>query len=75
MCFGYVCSVTDTGTVNTEFSVTHNLGVVPDGYLVAYKDKAGDIYDGDTAWDGSKIYLKASTASMSIKVLVFVSTN
>jgi len=75
MCLGYVCTVADTGSANVEFTVIHNLGVVPHGYLVAYQDKAGSVYDGGTSWTSTNIYLKASVANMNIKVLVFVSTN
>lgn len=64
-------SVTTHGTANTEFSVAHGLGVVPLGYIVISRDKAAVIYDSTTAWDREKIYLKANTATVVIRLLIF----
>lgn len=62
--------VTDTGVINTEFTVAHGLGSVPVGFLVVNIDKGAVIYASGTTWTSSSIYLKASVASCN--VLLFV---
>jgi len=64
-------SVTSNATPDTEDTVAHTLGKAPTGYIVYYKDKAGDIYDGGTTWTTSSIYLKCSVASVTYKIIVF----
>lgn len=62
--------VADTGTINTEFSITHTLGAVPIGYLVTKINKAGVIYDSGTAWDSTTIYLKCSSANATVTLFL-----
>lgn len=62
--------VADTGSVNTEFSVTHTLGSVPVGYLVIRINKAGVIYDSGTTWTSSTIYLKCSVANATVTLFL-----
>lgn len=57
-------------TANTEFAVEHNLGVIPTGYIVTKKSAAGDIYTGSTAWTTTQIYLKCSTAAITIDLQI-----
>lgn len=64
-------TVTTPGTPDTEFSVAHGLGVVPTGFLVIDKDKAGDTYRGTTAWTAEQIYLKNDVATVALTLLVF----
>lgn len=63
--------VADTGTANTEFSVTHHLIRVPEGFIITNTDKAGIVFDSGTAWTKTTIHLKCSVASASIKLSVF----
>lgn len=65
--------VADTGGVGVEFTVTHHLGRVPNGYIVTKKDKAVDVFTstGGTDWTTTAIYLKASIANAAITVTVF----
>lgn len=62
---------TSPGGANTEFSVTHDLGRVPVGYILVKSDKSANIYDGPTAWTTSLIYLKADQASVAYRLLIF----
>ena len=64
-------SVTDTGNADTEFSVTHHLGRVPNGYLVTRINVAGAIYESGTAWSDATIYLKCSAADAAVTLRVF----
>lgn len=65
------CSISDSGTVDTEFEVSHNLGRIPNGYLVTSIDVAGIIYIGTTAWTTTAIYLKCNAANAAITLQVF----
>lgn len=62
--------VVTTASADTEFSVNHNLGAVPIGYLIAKINKGGVVYDSGTAWTDSKIYLKCSAASATITLFL-----
>jgi len=62
--------VADTGSANTEFSVTHSLGVVPIGFLVTNIDKGGVVYDSGTAWTTTAINLKCSVANAAVTLFL-----
>jgi len=64
-------TVTTPGTPDTEFAVPHGLGVIPSGFLVIDKDKAGDTYRGATTWSTEQIYLKTDVATVTLTLLVF----
>ena len=60
-------------TPGEEFAVKASfLNKTPNGYLVIKKSAAVDVYDGDTISARNLIYLKASIASVTITVRVFV---
>lgn len=64
-------TVTTPASPNTEFLVElATLNRTPVYYLPLKKDKAVDIYTGDTAWSQNKLYLKATVASATITLLV-----
>jgi hypothetical protein len=67
---GVIVPYTSNATVNTQDTVKHGLGYTPKGYIVIGKAAAGDVYTGAAA-DGTNIYLKCSTASNAITLLVF----
>jgi len=62
--------VADTGTINTEFSVTHTIGVVPTGFLVININKGGVIYTSGTSWTSTTIYLKCSTSNTNVSLFL-----
>jgi len=62
---------TSNVTPDTEDTIVHGLGRIPVGFLVVDKDKAGDIYDGGTAWTDTNIYLKCSVATVAAVILVW----
>lgn len=64
-------TVTTDSSADTEFSVAHTLKRVPVGYLVVSRDKGGVVYDSGTAFTITTIYLKCTTTSTVIKVLIF----
>jgi len=58
---------------NVEFSVTHSLGRVPQGYIIFFTDKATSLYQGPTtgtAWTTTQIFIKSSTATTSFLIYV-----
>ena len=64
--------IADTGSANTEFTVAHDLGAVPVGYLVTKISNAGVIYLGTTSWDASNIYLKSSAANSAVTIFIII---
>jgi len=65
---GETVSVADTGSANTEFTVSHSLGSVPAGFFLINIDSAGVVYDSGTAWTSSAVYLKCSAANAAVTV-------
>lgn len=73
--FGQWATVADTGTANTEFSVTHALAfetraVIPANFLVTYINVGGVVYDSGTPWTSSHIYLKCSVAHAKLNLFI-----
>ena len=64
-------SYTTNATANTEDAISHNLGRVPVGYIVVKNGNGGVIYNGSTAWTNTTIYLKCTTASNPVTILIF----
>lgn len=67
---GTLVTYTTNATSGTQDTVAHNLGYVPQGYIPVDKAAAVDIYTGAAA-DSENIYLKATTASTKVTLLVF----
>lgn len=59
-----------TGAADTDFTVTHNLGRIPQGWITINIDKAGVIYKGSVPWTETEITLKCSTATTAIVIFV-----
>jgi len=64
-------SFTSSATPDASNTVAHTLGKIPIGYIVVYKDKTGDLYDGGTTWTTTNIYLKSNVASVAFRIIVF----
>lgn len=67
-------TVSDTGTANATFSVTHHIGRLPTGYIVSFIDKAAVVYCDSTDlanWSTSEIKLKCNTANTKVEIVVF----
>lgn len=73
--FGVWASYTTNASANTEDAITHNLGVVPVGYLVFSQDKAASLYKSTSAWTTTQIFLKCSTASVAVKIFIMAPSN
>lgn len=63
--------VTSTGLADTEFTVTHQLGRTPVGFLLVKSNKATSVYDSGTAWTDTSIFLKSSAATAEITLIIF----
>jgi len=58
------------GVANTDFTVTHNLGRVPAGYIVKSKSAACDIYDGSVAASETQLTLRATAINVLVRLFV-----
>lgn len=67
---GIWAAATTHVTPNTDFTVTHNLGRIPVGYLVVKKAAACDIYDGTIAATTTQITLKGTVSAVAIKLFI-----
>jgi len=69
--------VTTPSTANQEFSVSVSLvdkngtARVPQGYIVVRNGNGGVVYNGTTSWTTTAIYLRCTTASNNVTLLVF----
>lgn len=64
-------AVTTNATANTESAFTHKLGRKPSGYIVVKNGNGGVVYDGISIWTSTAIYLKCTTASNAVTLLIF----
>ena len=58
------------GAVNTDFTITHNLGRIPVGYHVMQKSASCDIYTGSVPATATQLTLRASAAGVTVKVFI-----
>ena len=63
--------VANTGAADTQFTVAHTLGAVPQGFLVVRIDKGGVVYE-DTAgtWGETSIDLMCSAANAAVTLFL-----
>jgi len=59
-----------TAGANTEVAVAHTLKRIPNGFIILNTDKAANICDSGTAWTATNIYIKASAATVTAKLLI-----
>src|SRR6266404_674654 len=55
---------------NTDFTVNHNLGRLPVGYLVMQKDRACDVYTGSVGATSTQLTLRATVASAILRLFI-----
>lgn len=67
---GKIVSYTTNAAANTQDTVAHGLGYVPKGYIVINNGNGGVVYTGAPA-DATNLYLKCTTASNAVTLLVF----
>lgn len=64
-------NTSDSGAMDTEFAVTHNLNRIPIGFHVVRQNKAGSFYDSGTAWTTTQIFLKCNVANATATFFIF----
>ncbi len=64
-------NVADTGAANTNFTVVHNLGRIPNGVLAVQQNKAGVYYLGSVSATTTDITLKCSVANVAVRLFIF----
>lgn len=66
-----IVTVPNTGSANTEFTVTHALGRTPVVYFWNI-DRSGLVYDSQrNLWDTTTLRLKCSVANAAVVVVIF----
>lgn len=68
---GVWASSTTPGVANTDFTVTHNLGRIPVGYIPVTKSAATDVYTGSVAATATQLTLRATGTNVSVKCFIF----
>src|SRR5205823_11447248 len=64
---GVWANIVTPGVADTDFTLTHNLGRVPVGYIVKSKSAACDVYDGSVVASKTQLTLRATAANISIR--------
>lgn len=54
-----------------DTKIAHNLGVLPTGFIVVYKDKTCDVFAGTTKSDTQFLYLKITDDTANTTLLIF----
>jgi len=67
---GMWINVATPGAANTNFTVTHNLGRIPTGYIVMRKDATCDIYDGSVAATVTQLTLKSTATGVNVRLFI-----
>jgi hypothetical protein len=57
-------------TPNTDFTMNHNLGRIPAGYIVMEKNAACDVYTGSVVATKTAITLRATVAGVAIRLFI-----
>lgn len=67
---GVWASVVTPGVANTDFTITHNLGRVPVGYIPMTKSAACDIYTGSVAATTTQLTLRATAIGVTVPIFI-----
>jgi hypothetical protein len=67
---GAWANVVTPGTTNTDFTIAHNLGRLPVGYLVMEKSAPCDVYTGSVVATKNNITLRASVANVTLRLFI-----
>lgn len=67
---GFWAPVITPGAANTDFTITHNLGRVPVGYIVMTKSAACDVYTGSVLATKTQITLRATVGTVTLKLFI-----
>ena len=66
-----IVEVSDTGTADVEFSVTHLLGRIPTKVLIIQQTTGGVIYDSATANTDATAYYKYTVNNGALTLLIW----
>lgn len=62
---------TSPAAPNTEFAVTHNLGRIPSGCITVQTSNGGVIYKSGTAWTKTQVFLKSTTGTNEVVLMIY----
>jgi hypothetical protein len=58
-------------TAGVDFTLIHNLGRIPAGYLAIEKSASCDLYTGSVAATATQITLRSSVNGVTLRIMVF----
>ena len=63
---------TTPATINTNFTLTHNLGKIPNGYVVLRRNVKSEFFGDPTtgSWNSTTIQIQCDTVSVNYTILV-----
>lgn len=61
---------TSPAAPNTEFSISHNLGRIPHGFIYLGGSNQGQVYKGVTSWTATQVFLKETQGSNTFFILL-----
>ncbi len=67
---GTMIEIVNTGILNTEFAVTHNLGRVPLYWDTKYINSNAVIYASSTPWSETQAFFKCSINNAHIRLFI-----
>ena len=67
---GQFVTFTTPSTVNTPFTVPHDLGSTPVGHIVASKNMSVDVYGDPSTWTSNNITLKSTVANANVTLFL-----
>lgn len=67
---GQFVTFTTPASINTSFTVPHNLGSTPVGHIVASKNMSVDVYGEPSTWTDSNITLKSTVANANVTLFL-----
>jgi hypothetical protein len=71
--WGAATGVVTPSSAATEFTVSHPLGRIPNGYIVFRTAKGGVLYDpsdGNARWTTTSLILRSTVASDTVSLIV-----
>jgi len=57
--------------VGDEFRVVHNLGYIPNNFVILSKSGAGEIYPSGGAWTPTAAFFKCTTAGLIMRIAIW----
>lgn len=67
---GFWKTGTTPGVADQEFTITHNLGYIPSGFIQISVDQSATIYKGVSTWTTTQIFLKCHQTTVNYTLFI-----